>query len=220
MAIKPRLPSMSANSQTCPELLVQPCSPHLFSHCSTEADKLLHHPDLGRTAGSMGCNRAGGGGYSWEPGQTHLPLDQSHFPFLSLNLSLLVLLSLSSVLFKENGYVMGKFNSMRNHLQHSEHKYYTYTRNNSGSVSWGLTKRCLLCLLCTYMCKRSKRVCCRGLHQQLWLIAVVSTHFTLTLPLQNQGAIKHGCLPQSTHPSTGTQHYLNSLILFRDPVCE
>lgn len=89
MAIKPRLPSMSANSQTCPELLVQPCSPHLFSHCSTEADKLLHHPDLGRTAGSMGCNRAGGGGYSWEPGQTHLPLDQSHFPlcpwtFLSL----------------------------------------------------------------------------------------------------------------------------------------
>lgn len=134
MAIKPRLPSMSANSQTCPELLVQPRSPHLFSHCSTEADKLLHHPDLGRTAGSMGCNRAGGGGYSWEPGQTHLPLDQSHFPFLSLNLSLLVLLSLSSVLFKENGYVMGKFNSMRNHLQHSEHKYYTCTRNNSGST--------------------------------------------------------------------------------------
>lgn len=69
----------------------------------------------------MGCNRAGGGeGYGWEPGQTHLPLDpldQSHFPFLSLNLPLLVLLSFSFVLFKEKQYVMGKFNSIRKHLQ-------------------------------------------------------------------------------------------------------
>lgn len=44
--------------QTCAELT------HLHSlscsHCSTEADKVLHHPDLGRTAGSMGCNRVWG----------------------------------------------------------------------------------------------------------------------------------------------------------------
>lgn len=69
----------------------------------------------------MGCNRAGGGeGLGLEPGQTHLPLDpldQSHFPFLSLNLHLLVLLSFSFVLFKEKGYVIGKFNSIRKHLQ-------------------------------------------------------------------------------------------------------
>lgn len=46
--------------QTCAELT------HLHSlscsHCSTEADKVLHHPDLGRTAGSMGCNRVWGAG--------------------------------------------------------------------------------------------------------------------------------------------------------------
>lgn len=90
--------------QTCAELT------HLHSlscsHCSTEADKVLHHPDLGRTAGSMGCNRVWGAGGAqvlcWEPGQTHLPLDQSHFPFLSLNLPLPLLLSFSFVLFKED----------------------------------------------------------------------------------------------------------------------
>lgn len=67
----------------------------------------------------MGCNRVGeeGGGHSGEPGQTHLPLDQSHFPFLSLNLPLLLLLSFFSVLFKEKGYVMGKFNSIREQPQ-------------------------------------------------------------------------------------------------------
>lgn len=51
------------------------------------------------------------------------------------------------------------------------------------------------------MCVKNKHVCCQGLHRQLWAIIVMSTHFTLALPLQNQGAIKHGCLPQSTHPS-------------------
>ncbi len=83
--------------------------------------------------------------------------------------------------------------------------------------------RVYLCLCWTHRCAHvleSKRVCCQGLHQQLWVIIVVSTHFTLALPLQNQGAIKNGCLPQSTHPSTGTRHYLNPLIFYRDQMRE
>lgn len=58
----------------------------------------------------------------------------------------------------------------------------------------------------------SNSICCQGLHQQHSAIIVALTHFTLALPLWHQGAIKHGCLPQSTHPSTGTRHYLNPLI--------
>lgn len=57
--------------------------------------------------------------------------------------------------------------------------------------------------------------CCLGVHVGLGrtrhvvdllseVIMVVSTHFTLPLPLQSQGTIKQACLPLSTHPSLGT----------------
>lgn len=59
-----------------------------FSRRCTVADKVLHHPDLGRTAGSMGCNRV------WSVGENAGTLSRAWpdtSPFRSITFPLFVL---------------------------------------------------------------------------------------------------------------------------------
>lgn len=73
-------------------------------------------------------------------------------------------------------------------------------------------------------------ICVLHKHVRIWMEASMSAvglwviTVWLALPLQNPGAIKHGCLLQSTdssiHLSTGTRQYLNPLIFNWDSACE